>query len=644
MLIPMAKLQIAGRREQLSAVLEGIYRLQGMQLVDVSKDPDLDIDAAGFDSTNARSQARLELLEARLGAMLTLVGGNEQPGPLAEADPDPVRGAVDIPAVEAELDRVTVLVEKAARRLDFLTDELAVLPRYLNPLQKLATLVPELANLSESELQKLGLDTMALVLNTADDTLIGNLRAELTQEFGSRFDLTSVRVGADAIGCLLVFSHRDTSRLHALLGQEQVRHLPLPSAYARHSLYGALAAMRHRLTALPGDLAAAQEEIDALIRPHERAWRITVAGTRAELEQLAAAAGAGVTERAFAVVGWVPRPQVANFQRDLDGLSLGPLVVEELPYNIRALSTPVLMKERRGTRPFGFLTRFLDSPRSASLDPTALMALFLPVMFGVMVGDVVYGALLLVIGLWARRKFGKRSPAIADLCSVLIFGAIWAVVFGFLFGEALGNLGKNIFGDFALWFYRGGADALQPLLLFSLAIGAAHVLLGVILGMWQSWRDREPRQLLDRIGTFAFLCGLLGLAGFAAGALPSGFMTPAIALTVVGLVLVMSLHGALGLMMGPLELLGAVGNILSYLRLAAVGLASVYLAIVANELATVGPLWLGIIVATFFHALNLALAGFSPMIQALRLHYVEFFSKFFIGGGQAFAPFGHARS
>ena len=89
-----------------------------------------------------------------------------------------------------------------------------------------------------------------------------------------------------------------------------------------------------------------------------------------------------------------------------------------------------------------------------------------------------------------------------------------------------------------------------------------------------------------------------------------------------------------------LELIGALGNILSYLRIAAVGLASAYLAIVANEFAAVGPLWLGIIIAAFFHALNLALAGFSPMIQAMRLHYVEFFSKFYAGGGRMFRPFG----
>jgi V/A-type H+-transporting ATPase subunit I len=102
----------------------------------------------------------------------------------------------------------------------------------------------------------------------------------------------------------------------------------------------------------------------------------------------------------------------------------------------------------------------------------------------------------------------------------------------------------------------------------------------------------------------------------------------------------MSLHGALGVTTGALDLLGRIGNILSYLRIAAVGLASAHLANVANELGSVGPIWIGIFVATFFHALNLALAAFSPMIQSLRLQYVEFFGAFFVGGGRPFTPFG----
>jgi V/A-type H+-transporting ATPase subunit I len=108
----------------------------------------------------------------------------------------------------------------------------------------------------------------------------------------------------------------------------------------------------------------------------------------------------------------------------------------------------------------------------------------------------------------------------------------------------------------------------------------------------------------------------------------------------VGLLLLIAGRGALGLVMGPLELVGALGNVLSYLRLAAVGLASTYLAMVANELSVLGSIWLGVFVGLFFHALNLGLASFSPMIQALRLHYVEFFSKFYEGGGQPFRPFG----
>jgi V/A-type H+-transporting ATPase subunit I len=92
--------------------------------------------------------------------------------------------------------------------------------------------------------------------------------------------------------------------------------------------------------------------------------------------------------------------------------------------------------------------------------------------------------------------------------------------------------------------------------------------------------------------------------------------------------------------MGPLELVGTLGNVLSYLRLAAVGLASTYLAMVANELSVIGPIWLGVFAGLFFHSLNLALSSFSPMIQALRLHYFEIFSKYYEGGGKPFRPFG----
>jgi V/A-type H+-transporting ATPase subunit I len=212
------------------------------------------------------------------------------------------------------------------------------------------------------------------------------------------------------------------------------------------------------------------------------------------------------------------------------------------------------------------------------------------------------------------------------------------VVWGVIYGEYLGDLGRRWLGLQPLWIDR--ETAIEPLLLFALAVGAVHIVLGLALGVWQAIQIGDRHKLGERVGMLVALVALFVITGAAADALPSGFMTPAIALAIVGLVLLIASGGLMGLLMGPLEVMGTIGNVLSYLRIAAIGLASVYLARVANELGAAGPLWIGLIVATLFHALNLVLGVFSPTIQALRLHYVEFFGKFYESGGKAFHPFG----
>ena len=359
-----------------------------------------------------------------------------------------------------------------------------------------------------------------------------------------------------------------------------------------------------------------------------------------DIEQLEAVAQAGVTDRAFVISGWAPSERVPELRIELERAAGGQLVVDEVSTPL-AVDPPVLMRNRKLARPFEFLVRFLDLPRSGSLDPTVLMALFLPLMVGVMVGDLVYGMLLLVIALVVRRRFAGDSAAVRDLSRVFVAGAVWAMIFGALFGEALGDVGHKL-GLPALWFYRGGADAVTPLLLFSLALGTAHVVLGQLLGVWQSATAGRRVELINRSGSLLALGSVLALAGVAADRIPGATAGALLAGggVAVGLVLLMVGRGALGFVMGPLEFVGTLGNVLSYLRLAAVGLASTYLAMVANELSVVGSIWLGVFVGMFFHALNLGLASFSPMIQALRLHYVEFFSKFYEGGGRPFRPFG----
>jgi V/A-type H+-transporting ATPase subunit I len=91
--------------------------------------------------------------------------------------------------------------------------------------------------------------------------------------------------------------------------------------------------------------------------------------------------------------------------------------------------------------------------------------------------------------------------------------------------------------------------------------------------------------------------------------------------------------------LSPLEIVKTFGNVLSYARLMAVGTASVMLAEVANRMPVIlEPLALGVAAALLLHVVNLALGIFGPAIQATRLHFVEFFDKFYESGGRPYAP------
>ena len=633
MLVPMTKVQIIGRRCDVGRMVDELHQLGLVEIADArSSDA---VEELGGAAARAARRSELQPVAAQIDALLAVLPPDKLVEPATER-------SLDAGAARAELERLGSEVASLSRQMDALRDERLVLPSYLEPLRLLLPLVPELADLDDEQLRRLRLGTVALVLNTEDERIVEMLRDELADELAGRVHVAWTRVDDGAIGCLVVFPHQHQDAVRTLLGRAQVRRAELPGAFERLSLRAAVEAMQRRVAELPGDIEATRREREAILAPQATrlcGLRAAIAG---EVERLDGLDRLAATARAFVAECWVPRRDLARLRREVAARLGAAVVVDDLSTSPRDPEAPLLMHNSRVARPFEPLVRFLDLPRAGSFDPTLATTLFLPLMLGVMVGDVGYGAVLMLLAILARRSLAARSEVLADLTWVALAGAAWTIVFGFLFGELFGDLGQRVFGDFAVWMYRPSAEALEPLLLFAVAIGAVHVVLGIAIGAWEAVRFSEHRTLFDKLGTLLALGGLFGVAGWAADQLPPGALTPAVAATVVGLVLVMSLHGALGLVTGPLEFMGTLGNVLSYLRLAAVGLASAHLAAVANELATVGPIWLGVLVAVFFHSLNLALAAFSPTIQALRLHYVEFFGAFLVGGGRAFSPFGQA--
>ena len=216
----------------------------------------------------------------------------------------------------------------------------------------------------------------------------------------------------------------------------------------------------------------------------------------------------------------MPRRQLAALRDEVEAGLGAAVVVEDMAPSPRDPDAPVLVRNSRFARPFEPLVSFLELPRAGALDPTCMMALFLPLMFGAMVGDVGYGPVLLAVALFARRRVSRAHAALARAQWVLVAGAAWSIVFGVLFGELFGDLGQRVFGDWALWRYRPAAETLEPLLLLAVAMGAAHVVLGLGLGALEAIRFKERRELFDKLGVLLVLGGLFGLAGVGGGPPP----------------------------------------------------------------------------------------------------------------------------
>jgi V/A-type H+-transporting ATPase subunit I len=282
-------------------------------------------------------------------------------------------------------------------------------------------------------------------------------------------------------------------------------------------------------------------------------------------------------------------------------------------------------------QPFELLVRLLPLPRYTSIDPTPFVAIFFPLFFGMILGDIGYGFILLLVTASAIL-FAKRRKIIRQAAEILLVSSIYTILFGVLYGECFGELGARFFG---LRPFIDRQTSLLPMVYFALAVGSAHVVVGLVLGVVSALKGRQTKEAVFRsLSILVVIC---------AGGILASYFAPVAALvrrplmTVVLIIIpILILTGGF---LAPFELLRYFGNIVSYVRLMAVGLASVLLASIANRLAgAAGSVWIGVAVAILLHAFNILLGVFAPTVHALRLQYVEFFSKFMEPGGQDFKP------
>jgi len=343
-----------------------------------------------------------------------------------------------------------------------------------------------------------------------------------------------------------------------------------------------------------------------------------------EVDRAEAVLKFGESERLYFVNGWVRERDRAALEKAMEPHKEYAALTFEKPHHGEL--PPTALKTSNALKPFESLLTFISTPRSDEIDPTNLIALTLPIMFGIIVGDVGYA---LVLALISAFYMNKMKGILGDIMKITFISSFWGILWGLIFGEFFGfEFELELLGiQFPLISRLHGVISL---LLLTIGIGALHIMLGNLLGAIEGVMHREWKHAIAKSCWVLIEIGLIGL-----------IVNPEIggALALIALIGIIATEGGVGL----IEVPGLLANIMSYARLAAVGLSGVILAMLINMMRPDPSQGIFIIVMfiafAMAHFVAIVLAAFESLIQGGRLHAVEFFSKFFRGGGIPFNPF-----
>lgn len=376
------------------------------------------------------------------------------------------------------------------------------------------------------------------------------------------------------------------------------------------------------------------------------------------------------SKNVFIITGFIPEKDAKQLENELTARFN---LVVEITEPKKKDDIPVLYKNNGFSEPLEETVNSFSPPGKGEVDPTMVMSLFYYMLFGLMFSDAGYGFILALGCAAVLLKYGKiLERSMKNTFKMYLYCGIatvfWGVVFGSYFGDLFDVVATTFFGveDVPvippLWI--NPVEKPMLMLTFCMAVGIIHLLTGLAMKGYQMARQKDYKGIIyDVVFWYVLLISCIILL------LSMDMIKDIFGINVyisdmaVKIASILAIVSAVGIILtngresknpfkrflkGLYALYGISGylsDVLSYSRLLALGLATGVIGSVINKMAAMtakgflGPVLFTIIVI-IGHALNIGINALGAYVHTNRLQYVEFFGKFYEGGGKLFKPFG----
>lgn len=404
----------------------------------------------------------------------------------------------------------------------------------------------------------------------------------------------------------------------------------------------------------------------AELAEHREELKIVADYYRVRAEKYAVLGNLPQSERTFVISGYIPHCEASHVEKYLTERYDCMVDIEELKEDEEP---PVILKNNPFSMSMEGVVESYGLPHKGELDPTTIMSFFYVFFFGMMLSDAAYGAIVAVVCGALVWKFPRMSEGMKKSLKLFFYCGLSTLVWGILFGGYFGNIvdvvSEKFFGTAvsvpALWFIP--LNDPMKLLVFSLLFGVIHLFTGLGIKGYLCLKDGKVMDFFcDVVLWFMLLVGLILMllpsdifASIAQTKIvfPGWLNTLSAVLAAAGAIGIVLMSGrgrknpALRIALGAYDLYNITGwlsDVLSYSRLLALGLATGVIASVINQMGSMLPN--NVVGVIFFvvifiagHTLNLAINLLGAYVHTNRLQFVEFFGKFYEGGGRPFEPF-----